>query len=360
MSDKTHTGTMAHALRVIPLVLMSVGIAVVDTLTDLDIAVGVFQIAVVLLAVRCFNPRGVTMMALWCIMLTLLSYRLSKPNGGEASLINCLISLVAISLSTYLALKMSAAINAYHEARAQLAQISRVNLMGELTASIAHEVNQPLASIVTSGHACLRWLNATPANQARAELAVQRIINDANRASEIITRIRGFASRTPARKAWLNIADTLDEMLLLIRNELMQQRIQFTVTLAEGLPPVLADKIQLQQVVMNLILNAIDAIAAADGDVRTLTLQVTPDARGDICFAVCDSGIGLSPPASQRLFETFFTTKSTGMGIGLTICRSIVEAHGGQIWASANPDGGATFCFTLPGTPAKTESATHE
>ncbi|MGM3176111.1 sensor histidine kinase [Dickeya lacustris] len=359
MSDKTRTGPMVQALRVIPLVLMSLGIAVVDTLTDLDIAVGVFQIAVVLLAVRCFNPRGVTAMALWCILLTLLSYQLSKPDGGEASLINCLISLVAISLSTYLALKMSAAINAYHEARAQLAQISRVNLMGELTASIAHEVNQPLASIVTSGHACLRWLHASPPNQARAELAVQRMIHDANRASEIIARIRGFASRTPAQKAWLNITDTLDEMLLLIRNELVEQRVQFTVTVADGLPPILADKIQLQQVLMNLILNAIEAIAEAERDVRTLAVHVTRDDQGDIRFSVSDNGVGLSAQTHERLFETFFTTKSTGMGIGLTISRAIVEAHGGQIWATTNAQGGTTFCFTLPGAPTPTVSSTH-
>ncbi|GAB7217256.1 sensor histidine kinase [Dickeya oryzae] len=248
---------------------------------------------------------------------------------------------------------MSAAINAFHEARAQLVQISRVNLMGELTASIAHEVNQPLASIVTSSEACLRWLNASPPNQARAELAVQRIINDATRASEIIARIRGFASRTPPHKAWLNITDTIDEMLLLIRTELMQQHILFSLNVAEGLPPILADKIQIQQVLMNLMLNALDAIAAAGTEQRTLSVNVERDISGDIRFAVCDHGVGFTPEQRERLFETFFTTKSTGMGMGLTISRSIIEAHGGQIWASANSDGGATFYFTLPGTEKK-------
>ncbi|MGM3193106.1 sensor histidine kinase [Dickeya dadantii subsp. dieffenbachiae] len=353
MSEKTRVGHAAATLRVIPLVLMAVGIAVVDTLTDLEIAVGVFQIAIVLLAVRFLTPRGVSAIATLCIVLTLLSYKLSKPDGSESSLINCGISLLAITLSTYLALKMSAAINAFHEARAQLAQISRVNLMGELTASIAHEVNQPLASIVTSGNACLRWLNATPANQARAELAVQRIISDANRASEIIARIRGFASRTPPHKAWLNITDTIDEMLLLIRTELMQQRILFSFSVTEGLPPILADKIQIQQVLMNLILNAVDAIDAANTEQRTLSVTVDRDKNGDICFAVCDQGVGFKPEESERLFDTFFTTKSTGMGMGLTISRSIIETHGGRIWASANTDGGATFYFTLPGTEKK-------
>ncbi|MBP2836629.1 sensor histidine kinase [Dickeya parazeae] len=353
MSEKTRVGHAATTLRAIPLVLMAVGIAVVDTLTDLEIAVGVFQIAIVLLAVRFLPPRGVTAIATLCLVLTLLSYKLSKPDGSESSLINCGISLLAITLSTYLALKMSAAINAFHEARAQLVQISRVNLMGELTASIAHEVNQPLASIVTSGEACLRWLNASPPNQARAELAVQRIINDATRASEIIARIRGFASRTPPHKAWLNITDTIDEMLLLIRTELMQQHILFSLNVAEGLPPILADKIQIQQVLMNLMLNALDAIAATGAEQRTLSVSVERDISGDIRFAVCDHGVGFTPEQRERLFETFFTTKSTGMGMGLTISRSIIEAHGGQIWASANSDGGATFYFTLPGTEKK-------
>ncbi|TKI07846.1 sensor histidine kinase [Martelella alba] len=350
MSDDSRAGNNRIPLRIVPLMLLSAAIAVVDTVTKLEIAVGVFQIAIVLLAVRFLAPRGVTAMALFCMGLTLLSYKLSRPDGSEAGLINCGISLVAIILTTYLALKMSSAINDFHEARAQLAHISRVNLMGELTASIAHEVNQPLASIVASGHACLRWLDAQPANVPRAEAAVRRIVDDAGRAGEIIARIRGFASRTPQRKAWLNIPDTINEILLLIQSELRQQRIDFTLTLAEGLPPVLADKIQIQQVLMNLILNAADAIAAADTERRALWVDADRNARGDIRFSVGDHGTGFRPEDGERLFDTFFTTKAGGMGIGLTISRSIIEAHGGRIWAVNNPDGGATFSFTLPGT----------
>ena len=335
-------------LRLIPLLGLALGIAAIDTVTDLEIAVGVFQIGVVLIAVRILPARAVAGISLFCMVLTILSYRLTRFGDTEAGLINVLISLAAIAGTTYLALRLSAAISAVHTTRAHLAHIARVNMLGELAASIAHEVNQPLAAVATSGGACLRWLASEPPNLPKARQAVERIIDDTHRASDIIARLRGMARHQAPTKQWLNVADTLNAALHLLAGELNEHNIVVHVHVEEGLPPMLADDVQIQQVILNLAMNAIDAMRQVEPEHRVLTLHAGLDNTRQLLFSVGDQGTGLTPGDLERVFDAFYSTKHAGMGMGLAICRSIIEAHDGRLWASNNPPSGATFHFTLP------------
>lgn len=337
------------AIRLTLLLGLALGITVADTLTNLEIAAGVFQILVVLIAVSFLPRRGVIAMAAFCMLLTVVSYRLTRFGEAEAGLINCLISLAAIACTTYLALRMSAAIRAVHQARELLEHSARTNMLGALTASIAHEVNQPLAAIATSGNAGLRWMAAEPANLPKARQALERIIADAHRASEIIARVRSMAQRRPPSKEWLNVADTVNGIVQLLHGELDKQSVTLRLDIPAGLPPMLADRVQIPQVLLNLVMNAMQAMGGTDPDRRVIELSVACDARNYLHFSVSDQGSGLGADDCERVFDAFYTTRLDGMGIGLTISRSIIEAHEGRIWASANPELGATFHFTLPG-----------
>jgi signal transduction histidine kinase len=264
------------------------------------------------------------------------------------------ISLSAIGATSYLALKIVSAEVAVHEARAQLAHIARLTTLGELTASIAHEVNQPLTAVVTSGNACLRWLASQPPNLERAKNAVDRIVKDANRASDVVRRVRALAKRAPPHKEWLNINQTILETIALTRSEIEQNRIALRTRLEDDLPLVLGDRIQLQQVILNLIINAIEGIGAAAEGPRELLVDSSKGDSHDVLVAVRDTGGGLTPGEVEHVFDPFYTTKSEGMGMGLTISRSIIEAHGGRVWATPNLPRGAVFQFTLPSGPEAT------
>ncbi|MCD5995434.1 GHKL domain-containing protein [Pseudomonas sp. CDFA 602] len=348
MREPESFGKAAMAIRLVALLGLALVIAIADTLTDLEIAVGVFQIAVVLMAVRFLPAVGVVAVALVCMALTVISYELTTSRGSEAALINCIISLAAIAMATYLALRMAVAIRSVHETRSQLAQIARVNLLGELTASIAHELNQPLSAIVMSGNASLRWMAAEPANLTKARQAVERMISDANRAGDIIVRVRALAKRSSAHKEWISVADTVEEIVSLAHSEIDEQGVTLTVDVPEGLPPLLADRVQVQQVLLNLMLNAVDAMKKVEPGEARLEVSVDWNAGGEVKFSVRDNGAGVSPENVERIFDAFYTTKEEGMGIGLAISRSIIEAHGGRIWMTANPSIGCTFQFTLP------------
>ncbi|MBP1145925.1 His Kinase A (phospho-acceptor) domain-containing protein [Pseudomonas congelans] len=349
MREPESYGKAAMAVRLIALLMLALVIAVADTLTDLEIAVGVFQIVVVLLAVRLLPVAGVIAMALLCMVLTVISYEMTTSRGSEASgLINCIISLAAIAMTTWLALRMALAIRSVHEARSQLARIARVNQLGELTASIAHEVNQPLSAIVTSGNACQRWLASEPVNLDKARQAVERMISDANRAGDIIVRVRALAKRSSTHKEWISVADTVAEIVALAHSEIEGQGVALLVDVPEGLPPLLADRVQIQQVLLNLMLNGVDAMKRLEADQAQLEVRVGWHDGGNIGFSVIDNGIGVPPENLHQLFDAFYTTKEEGMGIGLAISRSIIEAHGGRIWVTPNPAIGATFHFTLP------------
>ncbi len=330
------------------LLALASGIAAIDTVTDLEIAVGVFQTIVVLIAVRFLPARAVAGVSVVCMALTIVSYRFTRFGDTEAGLINVLISLAAIACTTYLALRLSTAIRTVHETRTHLAHVARVNVLGELAASIAHELNQPLAATANSCSACLRWIAADPPNLPKARQAIERVITDTHRASEIITRLRSMARHQAPAKQWLNVEDTLNGALRLMAGELAEHDIALHVEVEEGLPPVLADEVQIQQVILNLAMNAVDAMRQVGPERRGLDCQVVLDSPHQLRFSVVDQGNGVLPDDCERVFDAFYTTRPEGMGMGLAISRSIIEAHDGRIWATSNLPWGATFHFTLP------------
>jgi PAS domain S-box-containing protein len=234
---------------------------------------------------------------------------------------------------------------------AELAHTTRVMTMGEITSSIAHEINQPLGSIVNYGNACLRLLKAGSADLTEIATALSAIVNDANRASAIIARIWALSKKAPPEMAALQVRELLADILPLVRHELTRRQIALKTVLPGDLSPILGDRIELQQVLLNLVVNSIEAMNKVPEDGRQLFIEAQSHLSGDKSFVlitVTDSGIGLKAEELPRLFETFYTTKAEGMGMGLAISRSIVEAHGGRLWATPNTDLGATFQFTLP------------
>jgi len=232
--------------------------------------------------------------------------------------------------------------------QAGLAHTTRVLTMGELTASIAHEVNQPLGAIVASAGACERWLAAKPPQMEKARRALERIVNDGRRAGEVIKRIRALMKHQAPRKDWLDINETILEMVALAQYQLSRGDILLETRLAEGLPLVHGDRVQLQQVLLNLIVNAIDAMSGIDERRRELTIVSAADGPEAVAVEVRDSGMGVDLERAAHLFEPFYTTKAEGIGIGLSISRSIVEAHGGHLSAAANVPHGAVFRFSVP------------
>jgi signal transduction histidine kinase len=237
---------------------------------------------------------------------------------------------------------------ALRQAQANLAHVSRVMTLGELTASIAHEVSQPLAAVVTNAQACLRWLALETPRLDEARAAVERIVRDSNRASEVIQRIRALAKKTEPQMLSLDINDVIREAISLMQREVLSQRVSLRTELASALPPVLGDHVQLQQVVMNLVINGVEAMAPVTDRPRDMLIRSQQDDGNEVLVAVRDSGMGIDSENAERLFNAFFTTKPTGMGMGLSICRSIIVAHGGRLWVSPNADHGATFQFSLP------------
>jgi len=236
-----------------------------------------------------------------------------------------------------------------HEAQAELAHVARVTALGELAASIAHEVNQPLAAVVAHAAACRRWLDRDPPNLEEARGTVQSIIKDGNRAGEVIQHVRALVNKTVGQKTPLDINEVVNDVITLLHYELASHRISLRMELAPALCPVLGDRIQLQQVILNLVINGIEAMQPVTDRRRELVIRTRQDDAGKILVEIRDCGIGLAGGNASRLFEAFFTTKSDGMGMGLSICRSIVESHGGRLSASGHAGPGATFQFVLPG-----------
>jgi len=237
---------------------------------------------------------------------------------------------------------------ALRKAQAELAHVARVTTLGELTASIAHEVNQPLAAVVANAEACLRWLGRGTPDLDAARRSVEWIINDGVRASEVIRRVRALANKADIEKAPLDIDDVVREVVALVQHELISHGVSLQTELAPNPPRVLADRVQLQQVIINLVMNGIEAMQSVTDRKRELVIRSREDETQQVLVSVTDCGVGISAENADRLFNAFFTTKSGGMGMGLSICRSIIEAHGGRLWATANLPHGATFQFTLP------------
>jgi signal transduction histidine kinase len=220
--------------------------------------------------------------------------------------------------------------------------------MGELVASIAHEVNQPLGAIVTNGHACVRLLSREAPDLDKSREVIERMIKDGMRASEVIKRIRDLLRKTPVEKAPLNINETIQEVIILVGSDVLRSKLELKAELETDLPPVLGDRIQLQQVILNLILNAKDAMSGVQTSARKLQITSGKNNAGEVVVAVRDTGHGLEAKDVERIFDPFFTTKPEGTGLGLSISRTIIEAHGGTLWATPNGDKGATIQFTLP------------
>lgn len=238
---------------------------------------------------------------------------------------------------------------------AQLAHVARVMTMGELTASIAHEVNQPLTAIVNNANACLGLLPESAAPLLEVREALRDIVDDAERASAIIARVRGLVNKAPFESALLQVKDVVTDVVTLAAREFARRGVGVRVELADDLPPVVGDRVQLAQVLLNLLVNGMDAMTAAEEALRVLVvrgLSAIRDGAARVVIRVEDRGIGLSREALDRVFEPFYTTKANGMGLGLAISRSIVDAHGGRLWAEPNPGAGTIFSFELPVAPA--------
>jgi signal transduction histidine kinase len=327
---------------------LSTVIFVIDTVTKPEIAVAVFYIVVVLISAFFSHGRRVLLVSAGCMALTLLSYFLWPTLSPQAGAVNVAISLAAIGATGYLALRIKAAETEAQQARAELAHLARAATLGELAASIAHEINQPLAGVVINGNACSRWLAAQPPNLDEAGKAIDRIVRDASRASAVVERIRRLARREPSEREALDLNETVIEALALTRSEIQGNGIVLRSEFAAELPPIVADRVQLQQVILNLVINAIEAMAATAEGHRELLVGTAADGPASVLLSVRDSGPGIDRPDADRIFEPFHTSKAGGLGMGLAISRSIVESHGGRIWGRSAPGGGAIFAFTLP------------
>jgi C4-dicarboxylate-specific signal transduction histidine kinase len=242
----------------------------------------------------------------------------------------------------------------YREMQMEVAHANRVATMGQLTASIAHEVNQPIAGAAINAEAALRWLGARPPDLEEVRQALVRIVKDANRAGDVIGRIREIIKKAPPRKEGVDINEAIHEVIELTHGEAAKNGASVQTALGEGLPLVEGDRVQLQQVVLNLIVNAVQAMGAVAEGPRALFITTARAEPNGVLVAVKDSGPGLDPKSLERLFDPFYTTKPGGLGMGLSICRSIVEAHGGRLWVTANLPRGAIFHFTVPTHPGST------
>ncbi len=243
------------------------------------------------------------------------------------------------------------------KARSELAKVTRITSLGVLTASIAHEVNQPLSGIITNSSTCLRMLSADPPNIDGARETVRRTIRDGNRASDIITRLRTLYSKKEPSRGLMELNEATREVTALSLSELQRSGVTLRYELADDLPPVVGDRIQLQQVILNLLRNAAEAMSTIDDRPRELLIRTERDGVNQLRLSVKDSGVGFTPQAAYKLFDAFHTTKTDGMGIGLSISRSIIEAHQGRIWATPNDGPGSTFSFAIPCRPERLADA---
>ena len=235
-----------------------------------------------------------------------------------------------------------------HQLEADLAHINRVSTLGEMAASLAHEVKQPIAAARNNARAALNFLDRSPPDLREVREAVDCIVGDADRAADIVERIRDHIKKAPPRKDRVDLNEAINEVIVLARSAITKNGVSVQTRLTEGSLPVQVDRVQVQQVVLNLILNAVEAMASVEAGARELLISTKQNETNGIVVAVGDSGPGIDPENLDRVFEAFYTTKSSGVGMGLSICRSIIEAHGGRLWADANKPRGAIFQFTLP------------
>jgi signal transduction histidine kinase len=285
------------------------------------------------------GPKRISFLVVFGLLAMLTSWMSSQRRKAEEALKQS---------RDELEMRVQERTEALQKAQTELAHVTRVMTLGELTASIAHEVNQPLAAIVTNGNATLRWLAGATPNLSEARQAVERIIKDSYRASSVISRVRSLVKKTPPRNDLVNLNEVIVEVFALAQNEARRSRVSLKQQLTNELPLVRGDRVQLQQVILNLIVNGLEAIAKNKDGARELIVSSKQDEAEHVVIAVSDSGEGLDAANLDHVFDAFFTTKPDGMGMGLAISRTIIEAHGGRLWASANSPQGAVFQFTLP------------
>jgi C4-dicarboxylate-specific signal transduction histidine kinase len=267
-----------------------------------------------------------------------------SPSPAETRALEMAVHLAGIAIERKLAREERERLR---QAQADLAHMNRVATMGELTASLAHEVNQPIAAALTNANTCLRWLTREHPDLEEAREAAMRIVKDQTRAAEIISRIRLLFKKSTPEWELVDVNEAIREMIVLLRSEATRYDITVGMELAADLPLIMGDRVQLQQVLMNLIVNGIDAMKEVDG-ARQLAIRSQQDDDGKLIVSVCDTGVGLPPQQADQIFNAFFTTKPHGTGMGLRISRSIIESHGGRLWAADNSPRGASFCFSLP------------
>src|ERR1700688_682150 len=265
-----------------------------------------------------------------------------NPRDSRRSILSCKAweSDVAV-----LSVRLTCAEEERERLRADLAHVNRVNMLGELAASVSHELKQPIAAAMTNAKTCIRWLKRDQPDVDEALQATSRIMKDGSRATEIIDRLRSLYKKSPPQRELVDVDEIVREMLVLLRGEANRYSISMRPELAPDLPKITADRVQLQQVLMNLMLNGIEAMKDSGGE---LTIKSERGENGELLMSISDSGVGLPPEKAGEIFDAFFTTKQQGSGMGLTISRSIIESHGGRLWAGANADRGVTFYFTLP------------
>jgi C4-dicarboxylate-specific signal transduction histidine kinase len=335
--------------------VVTAGIFVADAASPPECVVSGLYVVVVLMAGRFCNGARLWCVTAGCAALTLVGQILANQwvpgddNDPSTAIgaFNSLVTLVAIGLSAYLVQRGQSAEADLLRTRSDLAHVSRVTTMGELTASIAHEVNQPITGVVTNAGACLRWLTNERPDLERARAAANRIVRDGQRAAEIISRIRRiFVKGSPQREP-VDVNLLLRETTDLLRSEVTRYGISLRTELSADLPEVVVDRVQVQQVVVNLIMNGVDAMRDIAGP-RELAVTSRRAEHGEVLVSVADTGAGLPPQQLDQMFDAFFTTKPQGTGMGLSISRSIIDAHEGRLWATPNTPTGAIFLFTLP------------
>jgi C4-dicarboxylate-specific signal transduction histidine kinase len=333
-------------------ILLALGVFAADAFTAPDQVFSGFYVLVVVMSARFCLGRDLWIVSGVCVALTLLAQvlanHLAHANGQAAiGAFNTVDGILVIGVATYFIQRGQQAQAGLQRAQADLARITRVTTMGELTASIAHEVNQPIAAVVTNAGACLRWLDSDAPNLEEARAAATRIVRDGTRAADIISRIRRLFTKGGQPRQGVDVNQLIRETIDVLGNEAARHAVTLRIDLAADLPEVTADRIQLQQVMVNLIVNGIDAMK--DGvQTRELTLKTQLSEAREVTVSVSDTGIGFPAQQADQLFDAFFTTKPEGTGMGLSISRSIMEAHHGRLWATPNTPAGAIFLFALP------------